>query len=210
MTMSTSRAAVQTQTVGPDVGAFIPQLRAFFSSKVHRDDIDDLIQEVLIKMHGRDTSEIENFDGYLFQVGMNVLRDRFRREQVRRRSDHCELVEQHHPQDEFSPERIVWAREELRNTLAAMSELPERSRKILVLLRWEGLTYTQVAERLDISVSAVEKHVTRSMRHLMSRLLEKYDPKEGGKGGPAANRGGLGLAGAAALAGGDARGRACC
>jgi RNA polymerase sigma-70 factor (ECF subfamily) len=202
---------VQTQTPGHDAAAFIPALRTFFARRVHRDDIDDLIQEVLIKMHGRNTSEIENFDCYLFQVGKNVLRDRCRREQVRRRSDHCELAEQHHPLDEVSPERIVWAREELRHTLAAMGELPERSRKVLVLLRWEGLTYTQVAERLDISVSAVEKHVTRSMRHLMSRLLEKYDPQgEEGKGQSAANGGGLRMAGAAALAGGDARRRACC
>jgi len=209
MTMSRSGTAA-AQALGQEASVFIPMLRAFFASKVHRDDIDDLIQEVLIKMHGRDTSGIENVDGYLFQVGMNVLRDRFRREQVRRRSDHCELVEQHHPLDEVSPERVVWAREELRHTLAAMGELPERSRKVLVLLRWEGLTYTEVAERLDISVSAVEKHVTRSMRHLMSRLLEKHDPKEEGRGRSAANRRGLGLAGTATLARGDARGRACC
>lgn len=159
-----------------DAIAFMPALKAYFRHKAHGDDVEDLIQEVLIRMHGRGSADIDNLECYVFRVARNVLRDRYRRDHARRRSDHCELVEQDHPPDEMSPERILFGREQLQSALAAMNELPERSRRILVLLRWEGMSYCEVAELLDISVSAVQKHVTRSMRHLMTRLLESHDP----------------------------------
>lgn len=158
-----------------DAIAFMPALKAFFRHKAHGDDVEDLIQEVLIRMHGRRASEIDNYECYLFRVARNVLRDRYRRDHVRRRSDHVELLEQDHPPDEMSPERILFGREQLESALDAMNELPERSRRILVLLRWEGMSYSEVAELLDISVSAVQKHVTRSMRHMMTRLLETHE-----------------------------------
>jgi RNA polymerase sigma factor, sigma-70 family len=165
-----------------DALAFMPALKAFFRHKAHGDDVEDLIQEVLIRMHGRQTSEIDNYECYLFRVARNVLRDRYRRDHVRRRADHVELLEQDHPPDEISPERILFGREQLETALAAMNELPERSRRILVLLRWEGMSYSEVAELLDISVSAVQKHVTRSMRHMMTRLLETHDTQAATEG----------------------------
>ncbi|MDP1619234.1 RNA polymerase sigma factor [Phenylobacterium sp.] len=158
-----------------EVLSFRPALRAFFRNKVQEDEIDDLVQEVLIRMHGRDASGIDNLEHYVIRAARNVLRDRYRRDQVRRRQDHCELLEHDHPPDDMSPERILRAREQLATTLQAMDELPERSRTILVLLRWEGMSYSEVAELLDISVSAVQKHVTRSMRHLMARVLERHE-----------------------------------
>lgn len=205
-----SGATSKARPVRTEAIEFIQPLRAFFARKAHRDDVDDLVQEVLIRMHNRKTSEIKNLDCYIFQVAMNVLRDGYRYDQVRSRSNHCELLEDSHPLDELSPERVVWAREELRQTIAAMSELPERTRKVLVLLRWEGLTYPQVAERLAISVSAVEKHVTRSMRHLLARLMEEHDPQDqAGRAKPAIDRGSGHVARAAHVAQRDVRRRVC-
>lgn len=190
---------------------FIKPLRAFFGARAHRDDVDDLVQDVLIRMHNRPPEEIQNLDSYIFQVAMNVLRDAYRRDRVRLKTYHCELLENSHPLDEFSPERIVRAREELRHTIAAMSELPEKTRDVLVLLRWEGLTYPQVAERLSISVSAVEKHVTRSMRHLLTRLLDEDEPQDDeSRAGPEVARGGKRVAGAHVVALRDVRRRICC
>lgn len=192
--------------------AFVPTLKAFFRHKAHGDDVDDLIQEVLIRMHGRGGAEIDNLESYIIRVARNVLRDRYRRDYVRRRGDHCELVEQDHPQDEISPERILFGREQLQSALAAMNELPARSRQIMVLLRWEGMSYKEVADLFDISVSAVQNHVTRSMRHLMTRLLETHGPQAddiddqpaGGR------RPGVGVVRPAGVAARDRRRAACC
>ncbi|MGA0605983.1 RNA polymerase sigma factor [Phenylobacterium sp. VNQ135] len=212
MAISGADYMMRTGAERTDAIAFMPALKAFFRHKAHGDDVEDLIQEVLIRMHGRRVAEIENYECYVFRVARNVLRDRYRRDHVRRRSDHCELQEQDHPPDDMSPERILFGREQLQSALEAMSELPERSRRILVLLRWEGMSYSEVAELLDISVSAVQKHVTRSMRHLMTRLLESHDPHVATH--PEDERGGrrrrVRVVRPAAVAPSDARRRACC
>lgn len=211
MTDDRSRSASKVRPKRSEAIEFIKPLRAFFARKAHRNDVDDLVQEVLIRMHNHKSDEIKNMDCYIFQVAMNVLRDGYRHDRVRFRSQHCELLEDSHPLDEISPERVVWAREELRQTIAAMSELPERTRMVLVLLRWEGLTYPQVAERMDISVSAVEKHVSRSMRHLLTRLLEDHDPQDDeGRAGSAIPGGGQRVGRAADVSIRDARRRVCC
>ena len=144
-----SSIQVSDQAAPWEVLTFCPSLRAFFRNKAPEDEIDDLIQEVLIRMHGRDAGGIDNLEHYVIRVARNVLRDRYRRDQVRRRQDHCELLEHDHPPDDMSPERILRAREQLATTLQAMDELPERSRTILVLLRWEGMSYSEVAELLS-------------------------------------------------------------
>jgi RNA polymerase sigma factor (sigma-70 family) len=53
-------------------------------------------------------------------------------------------------------------------------ELPERTRQIFVLRRLEGLSYFEIGRRLGVSVSAVEKHMQRAVRHLAART---GDPK---------------------------------
>jgi len=54
--------------------------------------------------------------------------------------------------------------------MRAMRELTERRRTILILCRIEGMSHPQIAKHLGISVSAVEKHVAKALRHLMERL----------------------------------------
>jgi len=46
----------------------------------------------------------------------------------------------------------------------------ERSRVVFVLRRLEGLKYRDIAAQLNISVSAVEKHMERAIAHLMGSL----------------------------------------
>ena len=51
--------------------------------------------------------------------------------------------------------------------------MPERTRHVFVLRRIEGLRYQDVAKRLGLSVSAVEKHMQRAMLHLVQRLNDE-------------------------------------
>jgi len=49
-------------------------------------------------------------------------------------------------------------------------ELPERTRVVFVLRRLENLSYSEIGLRLGLSVSAVEKHMLRAVRHLATRM----------------------------------------
>jgi len=48
--------------------------------------------------------------------------------------------------------------------------LPERTRDIFILFRVEKMRQAEIAKRLGVSVSAVEKHVIRAAAHLARRL----------------------------------------
>ena len=55
---------------------------------------------------------------------------------------------------------------------AALLELPDRTRIIFVLRRLEGMKYSEIAHKLGISVSAVEKHMLRAMSYLTERMRD--------------------------------------
>lgn len=65
--------------------------------------------------------------------------------------------------------------------LAALNELPERTRRVFVLVRFEEMSYKLVAQRLGVSVSAVEKHVMKALRHLNARLRDQNDADHAGQ-----------------------------
>lgn len=147
-------------------------LRAFFRRRADGHEIDDLIQEVLLRLHNRHGGEVTNLSSFIFQTATNVLLDRRRRDTVRRRTAHCELEEIHHPLDERSPDRILEAKQEASVALDALSQLPVRTRAAFMLVRFEGVSYKAAAAQLGISVSAVEKHVTKALRVVSIRLQE--------------------------------------
>jgi len=183
--MRIGRAATPSeggQALAETGARFTPALRAFFSRRAPVNDVDDLVQEVLLRIQKRQPEAmVNNVEGYLFEVAANVLIDRGRADRTRRRSDHCEFQEIHHPVDEMSPERVLQAREQMARALAALSELPERTRRVFVLVRFEEMSYKLVAQRLGVSVSAVEKHVMKALRHLNARLRDQNDAHHAGQ-----------------------------
>ncbi|MBU3076265.1 RNA polymerase sigma factor [Sphingomonas quercus] len=156
-----------------DVVHYLGGLRAFFVKRVAPCDVDDMVQEVVLRMQVRRSEMgIGNFEGYLFQVAHSVLTDRGRRDQVRRRSQHSPLEEPDHPVEEISPARVLEGKQQLALLIAALKELPDRTRQIFVLHRFEEMSYGGIARHLGISVSAVEKHIMKAIRHLAARAGE--------------------------------------
>lgn len=153
-------------------GAALEALRSpligYFRKRVRQqDDVHDLVQEVFLRLSNRGAlTEIDNLRGYAFQVADSVLTDRQRRRTVRRADAHVELDPERVGEHELGPDRIVAGRNALKAALAALDQLPERTRTIFVLRRLEGLRYLEIAKRLGLSVSAIEKHMVRATLHL--------------------------------------------
>ena len=62
-------------------------LRAYFHKRISAaSDVDDLVQEIFIRLIDRGSAEeLENPDAYIFQAASNLLRDRYRRDATRGR-----------------------------------------------------------------------------------------------------------------------------
>lgn len=53
---------------------------------------------------------------------------------------------------------------------AAVATLPEKARLVFTLAKYEGLSYAEIAEQLQISPSTVENHMNRALRGLRESL----------------------------------------
>ena len=166
---ATERSPVESST--RVLEAYAPGLRRYFSKRVPAGDIDDLVQEVFVRMQAHHVDPaIEHLDRYLFTVAASVLTDQARRRAVRRESVHESLEETHHPTEERTPERVLLDREALDVVVAAIADLPARTRDVFVLHRFEEMTCHRIAAQLGISVSAVEKHMIKALKFLHTRL----------------------------------------
>ena len=153
------------------VARYAGPLRKFFRARVSEpQDADDLVQEVFVRLSERaDTLQIENPEAYLFQTAANLLRDRARRAATRAAASH-ELTEQTKVSyEELSPERVLLGKRRVEELIRALMELPERTRTIFMLHRFEDRKYSEIARQLGISTSSVEKHMMDAIRHLKVR-----------------------------------------
>ena len=153
---------------------YAPAVRRFFSRRGQsKAEAEDLTQEVFSRLLHRNNGNepVANIEGYVFQIAANLLKGRAR-QYLRRRALDDDALNQDWAKgtEEFTPERIILGREACREVAAALQELPERVRVVFVLNRFEELSGSEIASRLNISISTVEKAMIRALAHLRKRL----------------------------------------
>ena len=55
-----------------------------------------------------------------------------------------------------------------------IGQLPERSREIFLMSRFKGLKNREIAEKLQISTTAVEKHISKALKCFSRHFKDKY------------------------------------
>ena len=120
-----------------------------------------------------DASRIENPEAYLFRVAGSVITDRARRDGVRHASQHESADDLTLYSEEPSPERVSSDRQQLERLRAILDEMPARRREILMLSRMDGLSYSQLAVRYGVTVSAIEKQMMKAIAHLHRRMGDR-------------------------------------
>lgn len=139
-------------------------LRQYFRRRVNPADVDDLVQEVLIKLQTAAAgSDVVGTERYIFTVARNVLFDRHRSDRT------CDLegfetyTRITGEADPISPERILLARDEFARISAAIRRLPPRARAAFEFQRFEQMTYREVARTMGISHESVKELMHRAL-----------------------------------------------
>ena len=150
-------------------------LAAYFQRRAgNSSDVDDLVQDVFARIVARNSNEpIGNLHAYVLRVAANVLADRARRRSSRHADEHVEFDADLHGDVEIDPERVLSGKEELHAATSALLSLPERTRTVFVLRRLEGWRFAEIARHLGISVSAVEKHMLKAVRHVSAEMEQR-------------------------------------
>lgn len=147
-----------------------PALMAFFLRRVHNyAEAEDMTQEVFSRIAGAQNADLRQTDGYIFQIAANLLRDRWRREKVRGDYAAGMRVVEDSRIETLDPHRVAGDRQALALLREGLAELPDRTRQIFLLFRYERIDQRTIAESFGISVSAVEKHIHRAMAKLIAK-----------------------------------------
>lgn len=173
-----NRPAVEFDGIFSALWPHVPELRGYLRRRLPPAEIDDVLQDIFVRLVRRGDSVVVEFPRrYLYQVAQATLIDRHRQQQSRCAPLHCELDEVRLPHDELSPDRFVMARDEVRAAQRLIDLLPERTRQILVAVRVEGASLKEAAAHQGISISAVEKHLSRALRAL-AELAPARSPQQ--------------------------------
>jgi RNA polymerase sigma-70 factor (ECF subfamily) len=141
----------------------------------NKEEAEEIAQEVFVRVWLRrhDLKEELSFSSYIFMIAKNALIDTIRRKQK-------ETIFQ----DNIKPNTELYSSssndsmeyKELSTLIdKSISELPLKRKQIYQLSRDEGLTYKQIAEKLNISIKTVETHMRLALQQLKKSVNENYE-----------------------------------
>ena len=153
----------------------------------------DAVQDIFLKVY-RSAGSFKpqgKVATWLYRIAVNHCFNRLRRQRILRFFSFGELVREGQDEGdelELDPadprpdaEAVLRARERWRTTRRIIDKLPENQRLVLVLAKFEGLSYKEIAQVLEITEGAVESRLVRAMRTLQATEAEEGSGPGAGK-----------------------------
>ncbi|MFI5182768.1 MAG: RNA polymerase sigma factor [Vicinamibacteria bacterium] len=166
---------------GGDLAAFDVLVRRWdrkVRGAIHRilgseDDARELCQETFLKAYralGSFKGEAR-FSSWLYQIALNLCRDRMRRRKGRTVSlDELEEDGKAIAIRRPSALDLVVARDLARAVAEAVAALPEEQREVIVLKEYQELTFVEIADVLGVPLSTVKTRLYRGLSQLRLQL----------------------------------------
>src|SRR6266550_6599482 len=132
---------------------------------------EDAVQEVFVKMlkHANQFHGDAKLSTWLFSITANWCRDYLRKADNKAKESDDVLVTLPAPA-ELSPERTLEQRENERRIQKALGALTPEQREAILLSRYQGLSYAEIAQISGCSEGAVKTRVFRAMETLKKAL----------------------------------------
>jgi len=132
---------------------------------------EDATQEVFVKMlkHANQFHGDAKLSTWLFSITANWCRDYLRKADNKAKDSEDVLVTLPAP-SEFSPDRTLEQRENQQRIQKALTALTPEQREAILLSRYQGLSYAEIAQISGCSEGAVKTRVFRAMETLKKAL----------------------------------------
>lgn len=131
---------------------------------------EELVQDIFVRLwERREGLEIENLEPYLATAVRYAVISHFRKQMPARQ--HIEaLLSSEDPS--ASSDTALTVREIQATIDDAMANLPDKTRQIFSMSRFEELPHKHIANVLEVSEKTVEYHITQALRSLRTRLRD--------------------------------------
>jgi RNA polymerase sigma-70 factor (ECF subfamily) len=153
----------------------------------NREDALDIVQETFIKVH----RHINNFKGtsslytWLYRIAVNLSIDHIRKTTRHQQLNYDDAL-QHDDSDSpqaasilpsvlgIDPAKVYQRQELLEQIEVALAQLSDKHRSIIMLREVQGLSYTEIADILEISKGTVMSrlhHARKNLQECLTRYL---------------------------------------
>lgn len=142
----------------------------FYRSTSNRADAEDLAQETFIELY-RVAPRYESrgtFNAFIFTLARRRLIDNYRKKS-RRPLEYIDPSDFTMQQQAEEADQSNEIEEAFRRALA---KLPDKHRLAILMLQQQGLSYDEIAEALEASLSAVKTWIHRARTHLREELKD--------------------------------------
>lgn len=153
-----------------------------FASRIVRDPrvAEDILQEVFIKLwEKKDRIEAVNIEAYLFRLVRNACLDYIKFLKVVGEGElelgSIQQTEELYRIDFVRDEPYLLIQEELKLEIEKTIEsLPPRCREVFILSKMEGLKNREIAEKLQINIKNVERHLVRATQTFRQKFPNEF------------------------------------
>nr|WP_255699056.1 RNA polymerase sigma factor [Luteimonas sp. Y-2-2-4F] len=142
------------------------------------EDAQDIAQESQIRLMRYRGQPHGALKVLLYRIALNLARDLWRQRAANRdraSSDPSDGMFEV-PTPDPGPDQRAMQQQELVRIRNAIARLPDHCRRIYLLNRIEGLSYSQIARHANVSVKAVEKQISKALALLRQQLGDRPGP----------------------------------
>lgn len=151
-----------------------PRLLRFLAARGAGDEAEDVLHELWQRVANAPSRPIADPMNYLFRAAENLMRDRRRSETSRAQRQYAWHDAANADTDEPVGERVLIARERLREVEVALGSLGPRVERVFRRYRLEGVGQAAIARELGISLSSVEKDLQKAYQAI-AQLKARFD-----------------------------------
>ena len=129
----------------------------------------DVVQDVLVKVWKKrdQLDHVDNFEAWCMTLVRNRCIDKFRSKHRRTQELDTEFDMS---DDAPDPQRYTENQDMMELVKRFMQELPDSQKQVLHLREIECMTYREIADTLDLSMSQVKVNLYRARNHLKTRI----------------------------------------
>ena len=149
------------------------ELVSFLCARLgNRQAAEDVAHDAYIRVLERSgEDDIKHPRAFLYRTALNLVIDGHRRGLLRQ-SEPLEVLDTDERFFTPAPSQNMDLNQRLDLMQRALAELSQPCRESFLLRKLDGLSHPQIAERLGISRSLVEKHIVNAMKHCRLRMRQ--------------------------------------
>ncbi len=125
-------------------------------------EAEDVVQTAFIR-YTESSLPVLNPRAFLYKTCSNIAIDQIRRRDVRSGYARSVAEIEFESVEEIGPERQLEARQRLAIISRALRAMPGKRRQLLIMNRFDGLSYAEIARRVNLSETVVRKHIAKAL-----------------------------------------------